>query len=56
MALAVPRGAALFEPGELGSPQGLAEAITEQYGSGPAWAAPADLGTIRDMVFTRINS
>ncbi|HXG11591.1 MAG TPA: transglutaminase family protein [Gemmataceae bacterium] len=55
MALAVPRGAALFEPGELGSPQSLAEAITEQYGSGPAWATPADLA-IRDVVFTRINS
>jgi hypothetical protein len=56
MALAVPRGAALFEPGELGSPQSLAEAIMEQYGSGPAWPAPADLRMIRDMVFSRIIS
>ena len=33
MALAVPRGAALFESGELGSPQSLAVALAEQYGS-----------------------
>ena len=54
MALALPRGAALFEPGELGSPQSLVEAITEQYGSGPAWPTATDLGTIRDVVFTRM--
>ena len=32
MALAVPRGAKLFEPGEIGSPVNLAETLAEQYG------------------------
>ncbi len=32
MALAVPRGAKLFEAGELGSPESLCETIAEQYG------------------------
>ncbi|MCI0460738.1 MAG: hypothetical protein L0Z62_27620 [Gemmataceae bacterium] len=32
MALAVPQGAKLFEPGEIGSPESLAEALLEQYG------------------------
>jgi len=55
MALAVPRGAALFEPGEVGSPQNLAEAITEQYGSGAGWTAAADPQAVRDLLFMKIN-
>jgi hypothetical protein len=50
----VPRGAALFEPEEVGSPQSLAEAITEQYG-GSTWVAPADARVIRDVIYTRVN-
>ncbi len=38
MALAVPRGARLFEPGEVGSPESLAEALNEQYGR-PTWSS-----------------
>ncbi len=49
MALAILRGAALFEPGELGSPQSLAETITEEYGS-PARAVTADLWTISNVI------
>jgi hypothetical protein len=56
MALAVPRGAQLFEPGEVGSPQSLAEAITEQYR--PELAAHAQVTVaepIEGVIYTRIN-
>ncbi len=33
MALAVPRGGALFEPGEVGPPQSLAQWVTNEYGT-----------------------
>lgn len=54
MGQAVPRGAALFEPGEVGSPQSLGEWLADEYGCGPMRAAPIHQSTIQDMVFTKI--
>jgi hypothetical protein len=55
MALAVPRGVALFETHELGSPQSLAEAIAEQYGRGLVRTAPLNPQTIKSVNYSRIN-
>ncbi len=53
MALAVPRGAALFEPGELGSPQDLAGAIMEQYG-GATWGMPPSPQSVFGVIYTGV--
>ncbi len=55
MALAVRRGARLFEPGEIGSPQNLAEKITEQLG-GPVGVTPVDPARYYDVETSRWRS
>ena len=51
MALAIPRGTKLFEVGELGSPESLAEGVCEQFSRGPRWGNPSDWAG-HDLVFT----
>lgn len=54
MALAIPRGAALFEPGEVGSPETLAEEVALQSGraaSSKTYAAPAYSAVIRGVIY-----
>lgn len=55
VALILPRGAALFEPGEVGSPESLAEEITLQSGrsvtSSKCYSSPAFSTVIRDIIY-----
>ncbi len=54
MGMILPRGAALFEPGELGSPQSVAQAITEEYGGSMADVS-SDPQTILDVIYSRVS-
>jgi hypothetical protein len=55
MALAVPRGAALFKPGEIGSPQDLAKVLSKQFGNGQAGIPCLGTPSIHNVIYTRIN-
>jgi hypothetical protein len=53
MALAIPRGASLFEPGEVGSPESLAEEVAMQSGRAPSSTVYS--AAIRGVVYTPIQ-
>ena len=52
MALAVPRGASLFEPGEVGSPASLAGWLTKEYGYQSQGASGPGSDFVQDLLFT----
>ncbi len=54
MGLAIPRGAALFEPGEIGSPESYAEEIALQLGRTTA-TTPAYSNTLQGVIYTPIH-